>query len=1171
VSITDANGCVSTSSASITEPASLQAFTLVDNQVSCNGLSDGGASASASGGISAYTFLWSNGASTATINNVTAGTYTVTVTDAHGCTSTSSATITEPAILQASSVVSSTLDCNGDTDGQITASATGGTTAYIYLWNTGGTTALETGLGAGTYTVTVTDNHGCTSTSSVTVTEPATLLASTSVDTNVSCNGYADGGATASVSGGTSPYTYLWNNSATTATIVGVLAGTYSVTITDNNGCTSTSSTIITEPALLVATTSLTNDVSCAGLSDGAASVSVSGGTSPYTYIWINSATTASIVGVLAGTYSVTVSDQQGCGTTGSIAVGTVVDVTDPDISDCPANITVSNDPGMCNAVVTWSVPTATDNCDLISFTPDYASGSTFQKGTTTVTYTATDASGNTATCSFTVTVTDDEDPTITCASNIELWICAADSTITVGAPTTGDNCGVANTLNNYNGGSDASDTYGVGTTAVLWTVTDNSGNTATCTQTVTFHQKPTPVVTILGDTELCIGDALELSLEPTIIECPTCTIPTNYCASMANLSNLMHISEVSYSGVNNTSGQSQYSDYTGSVNSLEVFAGSMYQLSVTTESYFGNQGTVKLHVDWNRDGAFEYSAQATLTSQDATHFYYTIVVHVPLTASVGNTAMRFVLSSNANQAACGNYPYGETEDYAVTTRAYDNTDFVQFRWMNNASMVWTDPVLSVSSVTDLHNGSYYVTVTNADGCWNTAQTTVQVTNPQITLVDTIMTMYPESLVLDVGAFDTYYWNTGSTQNPFQVPAYGTYHVRVTENGCLTRDTIVIGERQDIFMPHGWSTFSSYIDFTENMETLLLPLEPEFALVKDGNGNIYWPFVGVNTIGSTTQGQAYQIRTFSDQWLFIEGSALDPATVPISLNANHNLMGYLHKAAAPIVDMTSAIQSLIINMQDDEGKIYWPSMGVNQIGNMLPGEGYNINMSAAANFTYPPVPAGAKGIAVYETPDHFRLDLITGANMVVALPANAWNEEVNAGDEVGAFNSNGQLVGAGVYDGSKVVITVWGDDEIDKGKAMKAAAPIEFRHWSQSTGKEETIHINDWKLGDGSFHENTAAIAAKIGQSEQILSNEMMVYPNPARSVVTIEYSIQTEGEVVLKLMNALGEEVQLIFNGNMESGVYSETLDLSEFQSGVYFIELHTSSGRKVEKINKL
>ena len=321
VTVTDANGCYSTSAATVTEPVLLIAASIVDSNATCNGAADGGTSASATGGTAPYTYVWSNSATTASITGIVAGTYSVTITDANGCSSTSQVTVVEPAVLQATSIVDSNITCNGLANGGATASATGGTSPYSYSWNNSATTASITGVGAGTYSVTITDANGCSSASMVTMVEPAILVAASIVDSNATCNGFANGGATASATGGTAPYTFAWDNSATTSSITGVVAGTYTVTITDANGCTSTSSATITEPTLLVATSVVDSNTTCNGFANGGASASATGGTAPYTYLWNNSATTASITGVVAGTYSVTIMDANGCTAISSTAI----------------------------------------------------------------------------------------------------------------------------------------------------------------------------------------------------------------------------------------------------------------------------------------------------------------------------------------------------------------------------------------------------------------------------------------------------------------------------------------------------------------------------------------------------------------------------------------------------------------------------------------------------------------------------------------------------------------------------------------------------------------------------------------------------------------------------------------------------------------------------------
>lgn len=263
VTITDANSCTGTQTVAVTEPTALSTSTM-QTDVSCNGGTNGDAMVMPTGGTPAYTYLWTSGGTNATESNLAAGTYTVTTTDANGCSRNNIVTITEPTAITAS-VAQTSPSCNGSTDGSVTISPSGGTPGYSYLWSSGGTNATETGLGDGSYTVTVTDANGCTFTSGATLTEPA-LVTATSVDMNpTTCSG-ADGSVDMTTAGGTGPYTYLWSNSDVTEDLAAVAAGTYTVTITDANGCTGTHSATLTDPSAPTVTYSEPVDTACAGV-----------------------------------------------------------------------------------------------------------------------------------------------------------------------------------------------------------------------------------------------------------------------------------------------------------------------------------------------------------------------------------------------------------------------------------------------------------------------------------------------------------------------------------------------------------------------------------------------------------------------------------------------------------------------------------------------------------------------------------------------------------------------------------------------------------------------------------------------------------------------------------------------------------------------------------------
>src|SRR6185436_18289455 len=215
----------------------------------------------------------------------------------------------------------SDVSCFGGNNGSAAAAVSGGTPDYSYNWSNGANTSSISSLMAGTYSVTVTDDHSCTTTCSYEVTQPAAALTATCSGSDVSCFGGNNGSAAAAVSGGTPDYSYNWSNGANTSSISSLMAGTYSVTVTDDHSCTTTCSYEVTQPAAALTALCSGSDVSCFGGNNGTASAAVSGGTPDYSYTWSNGANTSSISPLTAGTYSVTVTDDHSCTTTCSYEV----------------------------------------------------------------------------------------------------------------------------------------------------------------------------------------------------------------------------------------------------------------------------------------------------------------------------------------------------------------------------------------------------------------------------------------------------------------------------------------------------------------------------------------------------------------------------------------------------------------------------------------------------------------------------------------------------------------------------------------------------------------------------------------------------------------------------------------------------------------------------------
>ncbi len=313
VTVTDANNCVAILPVTITQPTAALALSAIPTPVACYGGATGAIDLSVSGGTTPYTYSWTNGAITEDISGLVAGTYTVTVTDANSCVAILPVTITQPTAALALSAIPTPVACYGDATGAINLSVSGGTTPYTYSWTNGAITEDISGLVAGTYTVTVTDANNCVAILPVTITQPTAALALSAIPTPVACYGDATGAINLSVSGGTTPYTYSWTNGAITEDISGLVAGTYTVTVTDANNCVAILPVTITQPTAALALSAIPTPVACYGDATGAINLSVSGGTTPYTYSWTNGAITEDISGLVAGTYTVTVTDANNC------------------------------------------------------------------------------------------------------------------------------------------------------------------------------------------------------------------------------------------------------------------------------------------------------------------------------------------------------------------------------------------------------------------------------------------------------------------------------------------------------------------------------------------------------------------------------------------------------------------------------------------------------------------------------------------------------------------------------------------------------------------------------------------------------------------------------------------------------------------------------------------
>ncbi len=322
--VTDNQGCTILDSVTLVDPPALIPAGVVTSSVTCFGGTNGAIQIQGTGGTPPYSYAWANGDTNAIRSGIPAGGYFVTVIDANGCTATQTITLPAPSQLIADMTVTDSITCVGGSDGEITMQGVGGTGPYFYTWGNGDTSATRTFLPAGNYFGTVTDANGCTASNTIMLSDPTPFSINSTVVQPITCAGGSNGAIQVQGAGGSAPYSYFWPNGDTSNTRTNLPAGSYFVTVTDAQGCSSGSTVTISDPPLLSATLTILTPVSCGGANTGSIQITGNGGIGPYSYFWPNGDTTAVRSSLPGGTYFGTLTDSLGCTASDSVSLSPV-------------------------------------------------------------------------------------------------------------------------------------------------------------------------------------------------------------------------------------------------------------------------------------------------------------------------------------------------------------------------------------------------------------------------------------------------------------------------------------------------------------------------------------------------------------------------------------------------------------------------------------------------------------------------------------------------------------------------------------------------------------------------------------------------------------------------------------------------------------------------------
>jgi hypothetical protein len=309
-------------------------------------------------------------------------------------------------------------------------------------------------------------------------------------------------------------------------------------------------------------------------------------------------------------------------------------------------------------------------------------------------------------------------------------------------------------------------------------------------------------------------------------------------------------------------------------------------------------------------------------------------------------------------------------------------------------------------------------------------------------------------------------------------------------------------------------------------------------------------------------------------YLDIVGLACVPEASPMNIPVGWSIIGYLRQSPASIETMLSSIVSNIIIVKNGAGAVYWPFYTVNGIGNMNPGEGYQVKLTIAQVFFYPPNgPAQTAKLDQSINTLHYTGLLNTGNNMTVGVPLSAWAILPQTGDELGIFNTRAELIGSNVYIGKTIAVTVWGDDVVttDETEGITDGEMYTFRLWNHITGEEQQLIVESWSEGNEYFESNAIAVVEKFLAPVTVTDNFILFQniPNPFSNSTEIKFYLPVHSNAKLEIFNVLGELMEVLVSDELDKGTYTVNFGGINYISGVYFYRLTTDTYTATKTMN--
>ena len=425
-------------------------------------------------------------------------------------------------------------------------------------------------------------------------------------------------------------------------------------------------------------------------------------------------------------------------------------------------------------------------------------------------------------------------------------------------------------------------------------------------------------------------------------------------------------------------------------------------------------------------------------------------------------------------------------------------------------------------------------------------------------------------------------WDASEGVEAMGVPVYDTVNFDESSifviDGVSALDSLYSRPFQEIIMMGhpNWNLISTYMD-PDNpaVEDIFAEVEYGLGLVKNGDGQVYWPMHNVNLIGDITIGEAYQVKlsTTDSLSIHVKGAVVDAENTTLNLPVNWSYLGYLHESPQAVVDMMSSLVADLYIMKDGLGRTYIPQWNVNNIGNMLPGMGYQIKLNNANTFSYPAA-SSAKSSAIELQTGHpiQNSDMCaTGTDMTLLIPDRTWNMKPAPGTLIRVYSEGKLLVGASTYQGGNTAITIWGDDLYYDGiNGMKEKERFSIRlvpvQVLDKNGESEIlfvdeidVHVDYWHTGDATFKNNKLSIVGKaeVLGIDNIGSNLFQNVPNPCHNETTISFYLAEDTNVELSVYSVIGELQEILISAPLNKGKHMVQLDTENYESAIYLYTL--------------